>query len=89
MMRVAVRELKAGLSRLLARAQRGEVIEVTSHGKPVARIVGIPREADPGLRKALACGALSWSGGKPRLAPPLTLQADAKPVSQLVLEDRG
>ena len=31
---IAVRELKASLSSVLARAQQGEVIEVTSHNKP-------------------------------------------------------
>ena len=41
-MPIAVRELKASLSRVLLRAQAGEVIEVTSHNRPIARIVGIP-----------------------------------------------
>lgn len=88
-MQVAVRELKAGLSRLLARAQAGDVIEVTSHNTPIARIIGIPRDADEGLRAAVARGALSWNGGKPRLTPPVTLAAGGTPVSRMVLEDRG
>ena len=49
-MSVAVRELKASLSRVLSRAQNGEIIEVTSHNKPIARIIGIPEHAEPGLR---------------------------------------
>ena len=49
-MSVAVRELKACLSRVLLRAQEGEVIEVTSHNKPIARIVGIPSCAGEGVR---------------------------------------
>ena len=40
-MLVGIREFKSSLSRLLLRAQKGEVIEVTSHSKPIARIVGI------------------------------------------------
>jgi len=87
-MLVAVRELKAGLSRLLLRAQKGEVIEVTSHNKPIARIVGIPPHAGEGLRSLIAGGTLSWGGGKPVLAPPLTLSDQGKPVSQLVLDNR-
>ena len=35
---VSVRELKTHLSEWLARAQAGEVVEVTSHRKPIARI---------------------------------------------------
>jgi hypothetical protein len=34
-----------GTMRVLSRAQRGEIIEVTSHNKPIARIVGIPEHS--------------------------------------------
>lgn len=88
-MHVAVRELKSGLSRLLSLAQGGEVIEVTSHNKPIARIVGIPPQADEGLRRLMATGALSWRGGKPRFAPLVELASGGTLVSQMVLEDRG
>ncbi len=88
-MHVAVRELKASLSRVLALAQGGEVIEVRSHHKPIARIVGIPPQTDEGLRRLIATGALSWSGGKPQFAPPLELVSGGTSVSQMVLEDRG
>lgn len=88
-MHVAVRELKSSLSRILSLAQRGEIIEVTSHNKPIARIVGIPPQADEGLRRLMATGTLSWNGSKPRLASPLALVPGGTPVSQMVLEDRG
>ena len=87
-MSIAVRELKASLSSVLARAQQGEVIEVTSHSKPIARIVGIPAQAAPGLRQLLATGAVSWGGGKPRYNAPVQLSPRGAPVSQMVLEDR-
>ena len=87
-MHVAIRELKAGLSRILAQAQAGELIEVTSHSKPIARIVGIPAQGGPGMGELVAQGALTWSGGKPLLAPPLTLAAQGIPVSRIVLEER-
>ena len=87
-MSVAVRELKASLSRVLSRAQRGEIIEVTSHNKPIARIIGIPEHAEPGLRGLIACGAVSWSGGKPRHELPVAMTARGASVSQMVLEDR-
>ncbi len=88
-MHVAIRELKSSLSRVLARAQAGEVIEVTSHSKPIARIVGIPPQADEGLRRLMASGVLSWNGGKPSLMSPRPLSPDGKPIGQMVLEDRG
>jgi len=88
-MQVGVRELKSDLSRLLALAQAGEVVDVTSHNRPVARIVGIPAQGDEGLRKLVASGAVAWTGGKPEFEPPLTLSPSGTPVSQMVLEDRG
>ena len=88
-MQVAVRDLKANLSRLLSRAQAGEAIEVTSHNKPIARIVGIPDHCDEGLRGLVASGAATWAGDKPTFAPPLTLAPGSTPISRLVLEDRG
>lgn len=45
MMTVSVRELKNGLSRYLRRAQAGEEIVVTSHGKPIGRLLGPPQAA--------------------------------------------
>lgn len=88
-MSVPVRELKASLSQVLSRARSGEVIEVTSHNKPIARIVGIPDSAASGLRRLMADGAVSWRGGKPQPKAPVRLSARGASVSQLVLEDRG
>ena len=87
-MAVAVRELKASLSRVLSRAQHGEIIEVTSHNKPIARIIGIPEQAEDGLRRLIASGAVSWSGGKPRHELPVQVTSRGASVSQMVLEDR-
>lgn len=88
-MPIPVRELKANLSQVLLRAQRGEVIEVTSHNRPIARIVGVPAKADAaGLGALIATGAVSWKGSKPRLDPPLRLGGGMQ-MSDMVLEDRG
>ena len=88
-MRVAMHEFKAGLSRYVARAQAGEVFELTSHDKPVARLVGIPARLEPGLARLMASGAVHWSGGKPGCHPPVTLTPGGKSVSEMVIEDRG
>lgn len=37
-----VSELKAGLSKYLARVKRGEEVVVTERGKPIAKLVPIP-----------------------------------------------
>ena len=43
----------------------------------------------PGLDRLLASGAAQWRGGKPVLRPAVKLADGGKPVSQMVLEDRG
>lgn len=91
-MKIAMHELKAGLSRYVARARAGEVIEITSHDTPVARIVGIPSATSvvpSGIARLLASGAAQWSGGKPNFRPPLKLSEGGKSVSEMVVEDRG
>ncbi len=37
--RVGIRELREDLSRIVRRVQRGEVIDVTDRGQPIARLV--------------------------------------------------
>jgi prevent-host-death family protein len=89
-MYIPIRELKSKLSSVLARAQQGEIIEVTSHNKPVARIVGIPRLATSLFGNMLRDGSVSWSGNKPALPKALpTLSKEGKSVSSMVLEDRA
>ncbi len=51
-MKVAkVSELKASLSKYLARVKAGEEVVVTERGKPVAKLVPIPREEDPEMAR--------------------------------------
>jgi prevent-host-death family protein len=88
-MQIAIRELKATLSRVLSLAQGGEVIEVTSHRKPIARITGVPDSADTGLQALIASGAVTWAGGRPTFKPVPLRASEAKSVSDMVLEDRG
>ena len=89
---VSVRDLKTHLSKWLARAQAGEVVEVTSHRKPIARITAV-KPADSGiaspLQKAIDAGLISWNGPKPVFPPPVKLRGQGKLVSEIVREDRG
>jgi prevent-host-death family protein len=43
MQRIGVRELRQNASRYLAMVARGEVVEVTDRGRPVARLVPVPK----------------------------------------------
>ena len=47
---IGVRDAKARLSELLERVEAGEVLTLTRHGKPVARLVPVA-ERRPGLLK--------------------------------------
>ncbi len=46
-----VSELKASLSKYLARVKAGEEVVVTERGKPVAKLVPIPRDEDPEMAR--------------------------------------
>ena len=89
---VSVRDLKTHLSEWLARAQSGEVVEVTSHRKPIARITAVkPAESgiDSPLQKAIDAGLISWNGQKPVIPPPVKLNDGGPLMSDIVIEDRG
>ena len=49
-MRVNVGEAKTNLSKLLARVEAGEEVEIARDGVPVARLVPIPPPKGPGGR---------------------------------------
>ena len=89
---VSVRDLKTHLSEWLGRVQGGEVVEVTSHRKPIARLTAIKQpDSTPTnpLQKAIDGGIVSWNGQKPVFPPPLKLRGEGKLVSEIVMEDRG
>lgn len=88
-MKAAVHEIKAGLSRYIARARAGEVIEITSHDRPVARLVGIPVGLAGGVDRLLALGTAQWSGRKPSLRPPVRLDAGGDLLSAIIVADRS
>jgi len=90
---VSVRDLKTHLSEWLARAQAGEVVEVTSHRKPIARITAV-KQPDPSssphpLQKAIDAGVVTWSGQKPVFPPPVKLNDGGPLISDIVIEARG
>ncbi len=84
-MQVAVRQFKAGVSSYLAQAQQGQSIEITSHKRPIARIVGLPVTS----LALLGHPAITWGGAKPSTPTPVTLSAGGLSLSNMVIQDRG
>jgi prevent-host-death family protein len=79
MEQIGVRELRQHASRYLARVARGEVIEVTDRGTPVARLVPIAK--DP-IQELLDSGRMkeaedpgAWRRVEPRVYPGIDSQA--------------
>jgi prevent-host-death family protein len=83
-----MREFKSHLSNYVNQAQSGQLIELTSHRKVVARIVGVPSTESLGVASLLTAGVATWQGGKP-VGAEIKLHKHGKPVSAMVLEDRG
>lgn len=87
-MEVSMQEFKSHLAQYVGHAQAGQVIELTSHRKVVARLIGVPSVPNEGIGKLLASGRGTWHGGKPKGAQ-LQLSPEGKSMSDLVLEDRA
>ncbi len=67
---IGIRELRQQASRYLREVQRGETIEVTDRGRPVARLVPVPTGA--GLEALAETGRLAPAAGDAlELGPPL------------------
>jgi len=82
---VGIRELKANLSRYVARASAGERIIVTDRGEQVAEIVPLSQEIQV-LNGLVKEGRVSWSGRRPVFKRGPT--HDGPSVSDAVAEQR-
>ena len=90
MQTVGVRDLKARLSHHLDRVRAGQRLVVTEHGRPVASIQPMEQSADTEwIRRLVAAGRASWSGGKPKGTPRPIVAKPGKSASDMVIEDRG
>ena len=54
MQSIGLFEAKTHLSELIARAERGEVVVITRHNKPVAKLVPIGKAPDKDAQRQLA-----------------------------------
>ncbi len=87
-MQVSMREFKSHLSNYISKAQSGQQIELTSHRKVVAKIIGVQSIDNTGASRLISSGIASWQGGKP-VGASFKLQDSGKTISTLILEDRG
>lgn len=86
---VGVRELKNRLSHYLELAKSGEPVTVTARGREIAVIQPAGRSKEVELLMRLVReGKVTWSGGKPKGAS-RPIRVTGKPLSEIVLEDRG
>lgn len=87
-MQVSIRELKDHLSAYIHRVQSGEIVVISSHRVPVARLVPIVKVEDKTFHALLQIEGLHWNGKKPlgnRNGP--SLKGDVM-ASDYVLKDR-
>ncbi len=85
--RVGVRELRQNLSVYLDRVKAGETLEVTEHGKPVARLAPNPPTRLSILDQMIADGrAAPAKGDRKTLPPPPTIPG--RPLSEILREMR-
>ena len=70
--RIGIRELRQELSRALQRVRKGQILEVTDRGHPVARIVPIVAAAER-LNELIADGTVRPPRSSGALPPPLDL----------------
>jgi prevent-host-death family protein len=79
---VGVRELRQRASELLRQVERGETIEITDRGRPVALLSPLP--AGTPLERLRAAGDIeAGSGSVADLPPPLPSRAPEPPSSVL------
>ena len=89
---VDIRDLEGHLRQYLAAVQRGEEVVVVEEGKALARIVREP-DSDAADREALeklaARGLVELPTRERRRETPPPLKVPGKPLSEIIIEDRG
>ena len=88
-MTVGVRDFKARMSYYFAKAKKGQIINITSHGKSVARIFPPNITLEQRVKALQEAGIIAWSGQKPPRRKPSVVNKSNKMVSDLVAELRG
>ncbi len=85
---VGVRELRQNASELLDRVQAGESFEITNHGRPVARLVGLTTPASAGYAELVGQGLLRPGRGDPLAVIPVDSPVGSPTTDALLAQDR-
>ncbi len=88
---VGLRELRHHTSEVIARVRRGETIEVTEHGTPVARLVPFERPERPAILARLEAEGRLRPAKNPGYIPPRlhpVTGTDPNPLTRALLEER-
>ena len=89
---VGISELKAQLSTYLAQVKAGATVTITEHGKPIGRIVPLPKTKEERIQAMIDSGFIKWGGGKLKpLDETQLIQLEpgaTKLLSQIVVENR-
>lgn len=89
--RVGVRELRQNLSVYLDRVKKGETLEVTEHGRPVAQFAPRPTSPVSIIDQMIADGRITPATFDHRKIPPPPRNPDpsAKTLTEILLEMRA
>jgi prevent-host-death family protein len=86
-----VHELKSALSSVLARVQAGTEAVITSHRKPIAKIVPYAAGHDQDIGSVHKISGVKWSAQKFTIAPdfqPIRLKGEGLTVSEILIAQR-
>ena len=86
---VGVRDFKARMSYYLAKAKKGQIINVTSHGKSVARIFPPEITLEQRVNALQEAGFIAWSGQKLPARKPVAMNRGKKLASEIVVDMRN
>ncbi|MEP7360897.1 MAG: type II toxin-antitoxin system prevent-host-death family antitoxin [Chloroflexota bacterium] len=86
MARIGIRELRQNASEYVRRAEKGEVIEVTDRGRPVAQLTPLPQPMSVLDRWILEGKATRATGNWADLGPPVPLPPGS-PTTQQILDE--
>jgi prevent-host-death family protein len=86
--RVGIRELRQRLSQVIGAVERGEIVEVTRAGKPVARIGPVAEDVPPEMARLLATGRVQGKGQPLPPIEPVPLIGEGPTVSKILLRQR-
>lgn len=88
MARIGIRELRQNASEYVRRAEKGETIEVTDRGRPVAQLTPLPQPMSV-LERWIAEGkATRPSGNFADLGPPVSLPPGSPSTQEILDEQR-